>query len=71
MSQSLLAAARKKTKLLEKELLRKNRALAETAALLTLSKKRRPSGVSTRKTDSCSDEIDGHHVDSPSRSCRC
>ena len=34
-----LAAERKKTRKLEKELLRKDRALAETAALLTLSKK--------------------------------
>ena len=34
-----LAAERKKTRTLEKELLRKDRALAETAALLTLSKK--------------------------------
>ncbi|NYT66933.1 hypothetical protein H0A58_13345 [Alcaligenaceae bacterium] len=39
VSKSLLAAATKKNKLLEKELLRKDRALAETAALLTLSKK--------------------------------
>ena len=38
-SKSLLAAAPKKNKLLEKELLRKDRALAETAFLLTLSKK--------------------------------
>src|SRR5690554_1626464 len=34
-----LAAERKKSRKLEKELLRKDRALAETAALLTLSKK--------------------------------
>ena len=34
-----LAAERKKPRKLEKELLRKDRALAETAALLTLSKK--------------------------------
>lgn len=34
-----VAAERKKVKSLEKELLRKERALAETAALLTLSKK--------------------------------
>lgn len=34
-----LAAERKKNRQLEKELLRKDRALAETAALLTLSKK--------------------------------
>ena len=33
------AAERKKNRQLEKELLRKDRALAETAALLTLSKK--------------------------------
>lgn len=37
-SKSLLAAATKKNKLLEKELLQKDRALAETAVLLTLSK---------------------------------
>lgn len=34
-----LAAERKKSRKLEKELLRKERALAEAAALLTLSKK--------------------------------
>ena len=34
-----LSAAKKKTKQLEKELRRKEKALAETAALLTLSKK--------------------------------
>lgn len=46
-----LTAERKKTRKLEKELLRKDRALAETAALLTLSKKHRPTGASARKTD--------------------
>lgn len=39
VSPKQLAAERQKVKRLEKELLRKDRALAETAALLTLSKK--------------------------------
>ena len=38
-SPALLAAERKKTRALEKELRRKEKALAEAAALLTLSKK--------------------------------
>lgn len=39
VSPAMLAAERKKTRALEKELHRKNKALAEAAALLTLSKK--------------------------------
>lgn len=38
-SKAELALERKRSRALEKELLRKDRALAETAALLTLSKK--------------------------------
>ena len=41
VSKAELAAERKKSKQLEKELRRKEKALAETAALLTLSKKAR------------------------------
>lgn len=41
ISPALLAAERKKTRVLEKELHRKEKALAEAAALLTLSKKAR------------------------------
>lgn len=39
VSPAMLAAERKKTRALEKELRRKEKALAEVAALLTLSKK--------------------------------
>jgi transposase-like protein len=41
VSKAALAAERKKNKILERELRRKEKALAETAALLTLSKKAR------------------------------
>lgn len=41
ISPAMLAAERKKTRMLEKELHRKEKALAEAAALLTLSKKAR------------------------------
>lgn len=41
MTKAVLAAERKKSRQLEKELRRKEKALAETAALLTLSKKAR------------------------------
>lgn len=41
ISPAMLAAERKKTRALEKELQRKEKALAEAAALLTLSKKAR------------------------------
>ena len=58
-----LTAARKKTNRLEKELRRKDKALAETAALLVLSKKPRPSGASARTTNAQADETGGHVTD--------
>lgn len=59
-SKADLASERKRRRGLEKELKRKERALAEAAALLTLSKKPRPSGATTRTIDPRVDETDGH-----------
>ncbi len=47
-----LAEARKRERRLAQELKRKDKALAETAALLVLRKKPRPSGGTARKNDS-------------------
>jgi len=53
----------KKICMLEQELRRKEKALAETAALLVLSKKSRPSGGKARATDRARGPSDGHGVD--------
>lgn len=63
VSPATLAAERKKTRALEKEIHRKDKALAEVVALLTLPKKPRPSGAPTRTLDCRVDETDGHRTD--------
>ena len=54
-----LTQERKKTRKLEKELKRKEKALAEAAALLVLQKKPRPSGGTARTTDCIAGPSDG------------
>jgi transposase-like protein len=70
-SKADLAQQRKKLRHLEKEILRKDKALAEAAALLVLSKKPRPSGAQKKKTDSSGDETDGHRIDHRGSSLSC
>jgi transposase len=70
-SKADLAQQRKKLKQLKKEILRKDKPLAEAAALLVLSKKPRPSGAQKKKTDSSGDETDGHRIDHRGSSLSC
>jgi transposase len=62
-----LQQERKKTRRLERELKRKEKALAEAAALLVLKKKPRPSGGTARTTDRGAGPSDGDWLDRGSR----
>lgn len=64
-----LQRERKRNRELEKELKRKNAALAEAAALLVLQKKSGPSGGTTGKADRPAGPSDGHHIDRGSGGC--